>query len=921
MSQNIQVAYSLFGGIDHVSTLNVQFGINETPTTVTADIITEPGQELFIRTRDFIPLKVGAFDFKGIVQSWDKAEIDLAGSGVYQIRLTDTKPVLEAIQIIIGASFQDRHSFIPFNYGNNIVAVTPLNSTQITDGINFSRIKQFVESATLSYGRNDYKVSFDFTLVSRGLDIEYSIENSVLSLSELISRVANDHGLDWYIETSLNKQISVKFFDRTENLGITFDLLKSLHTGEIIRFHQGKENRDAINKSVLIGGYKSNLFEVDGSLWTQFWGFKPNPAIIDLNTDKCKLIFKEENTNIPNTGPEFSIALMEKIINKKYAPKEFTEEDIQRVISYANEFWGRQFYAKITPSTSIDASGLPWVIPTSAGWWESDDPPVCFDHNGQLKFETDDGRWVTFVQLPLPGARLSENITFQWDDTLFSNPNTHVGPEPRTNILHGRTIWVKATLEVVGSYFVLTLAAPLRIKRIILIDTQQIINLMAQILTITKTIEPFNIRVNTIRAIIGQYTGPSTSQIDKIIEILNDTETDVQKIAAIRAIAENPNIQTGQTVTEETRMDSLEQTWLALLDQRVTYGPWSSKNTSSGKGTPFIGTSLGKTEAIIDTSLVPWNFGYHGITNSQGITDMDKAANERIKIITDTTSESDTIELQVANVPKINVGTQLNKTGALTSISVSFSTNGITTTYRSNQFNKNQNIQKRKPPGKQKPFKEFDFNQKAIPAPTVDSPKESRAIQQPKEVLFGRIFARSSAFELRNTPHYDLTPMKRVSNFGTVTLERDTTKFGDYLSVINLGEKQTAPGRLPVGTDVEVSIFDENVLVTSQGNGIIASYSINVPGPKPENFVATITQSNSNEHPTYKVTPIENVVQTLLLLNSEILALNDVTNIGEPANHRGFILPGTRVTVKWNENLDGSFTPFIEQQLNLFKPV
>jgi len=848
MSQNIQVAYSLFGGIDHVSTLNVQFGINETPTTVTADIITEPGQLLFIRTRDFIPLKIGAFDFKGIVQSWDKAEIDLAGSGVYQIRLTDAKPVLEAAQVIIGASFQDRHSFIPFNYGNNIISVTPLNSTQITDGINFSRIKQFVEIATLSYGRNDYKVSFDFTLVSRGLDMEYSIENSVLSLSELISRVANDHGLDWYIETSLNKQISVKFFDRTENLGITFDLLKSLHTGEIIRFHQGKENRDAINKSVLIGGYKSNLFQVDGSLWKQFWGFKPNPAIIDLNTDKCKLIFKEENTNIPNTEPEFSIALMEKIINKKYAPKEFTEEDIQRVISYANEFWGRQFYAKITPSTSIDASGLPWVIPTSAGWWESDDPPVCFDHNGQLKFETDDGRWVTFVQLPLPGIRFSENITFQWDDTLFSNPNTHVGPEPRTNILHGRTIWVKATLEVVGSYFVLTLAAPLRIKKI------------------TQTIQTSGVPLET---------------------------------------------------TEETRMDFLEQTWLALLDQRVTYGPWSSKNTSSGKTTSIIGISLGKTEAIIDTSLVPWNFGYHGITNSQGVADMDKAANERIRAITDTTLESDTIELQVANVPKINIGTQLNKTGALTSISVSFSTNGITTTYRSNQFNKNQNIQKRKPPGKQKPFKEFDFNQKAIPAPTVDSPKESRDIQKPKDNLFGRIYARSS----ETTPHYNLHPMAQVSDvFGKISLSRDNTVFGDYLDVVNLGEKQTAPGRLQIGIDVEVKIFSTRVVETSDGSGIIASYYINTPPQNQKDFVATIVQSTSNEHPTYQVTPIENAVQNLLLIDSEKLALNNVTNIGEPANFGGHLAVGTRVTIKWNENPNGSFTPFIEQQLNLFKP-
>jgi len=644
MSQNIQVAYSLLGG--YATNLNVQFGINANPTTVTVDVIAESGQTLNIKTREFVSLKIGAFDFKGIVQSWDKSEIDLAGTGVYQVRLTDTKPVLEAAQVIIGSPFKERSSSIPFDYGKNIITITPSNSTQITDGINFSRIKQFIQSVTLKYGIQDYTVSLDFTLASRGPNIEYSIENSVLSLSELISRIADDHGLDWYVDTSiistLIKIISVKFFDRTKNIGTTFDLLKSLHSGEIIKFHQGKENRDSVIKSVLIGGYKSYLHEVQGSFWKPFWGFKKNPEKPISILDKCKLIFEEEDTNIPNTGPDFSIPLMEKIINKKYDPKEFTEEEIQRVISYANEFWGRRFYTKITPAAAIDASGLPWVIPTSAGWWESDDPPACFDHNGQLKFETDDGRWVTFVQIPLPGIRNAQNINYQWDDTLFSNPNTHVGPEPNTNILHGRTLWVKATLEVFGSYFVITLSAPLRIKKII---------------NIPASTQTTNSNVTT--------TTPATQ------------------------------------VTEETRMDFLEKTWLALLDQRVTYGPWSNQLTS-----------IGKTEVVIDNSLVPWNFGYHGITNSQGVEDMTKAANARIRSIVDTTSEVDSMELQVANVPKINIGTQLNKTGALTSISVNLSVNGITTTYKSNQFGKNQNVPRRKPPGKQNHLKNLRYFQR-----------------------------------------------------------------------------------------------------------------------------------------------------------------------------------------------------------------
>jgi len=156
--------------------------------------------------------------------------------------------------------------------------------------------------------------------------------------------------------------------------------------------------------------------------------------------------------------------------------------------------------------------------------------------------------------------------------------------------------------------------------------------------------------------------------------------------------------------------------------------------------------------------------------------------------------------------------------------------------------------------------------------------------------------------------------------FGSLTLIRDPVVFGNYLHVVNMGERQTAPGRLQIGTDVEVKIFSTRVIQTPTGSGIIASYYINTPAITQKDFVATILEKTSNEHPRYRVNPIENAVQSLLLLESERLALADVTNIGEPQNFGGNLAVGTQVTIKWNENPDGSFTPFIEQQLNLFKP-
>jgi hypothetical protein len=129
-----------------------------------------------------------------------------------------------------------------------------------------------------------------------------------------------------------------------------------------------------------------------------------------------------------------------------------------------------------------------------------------------------------------------------------------------------------------------------------------------------------------------------------------------------------------------------------------------------------------------------------------------------------------------------------------------------------------------------------------------------------------------------------------------------------------MGEKQTAPGRLSVGTDVQVHEF-------SVTDGGIVSYYIDIAAPKPPSFSALIVSSVDNSQPIYKVTPTVNAVQTINLLSSELLALNAVTNIGEPPNYRGYLAVNTEVAINWNENSDGSYTPFIEQQLNLFQPL
>jgi hypothetical protein len=909
----------LFNG--RVKTINTSLGFNQNSTVITTTIVRD-GLPITVANRQLVDISIGALDFVGVVQSWTEAKTDVAGTGVYQVRITDTKPVLEAAQVIIGSSFNDAKT-AAYDYGQNVIPIVFQSATQLSDGIPFSVIQSSIESATIRYGTEDYTVVFDFTLPDRGSSVEYSMKGKAMSLVDLISQAANDHGLDWYVTTTsttitsgiqigqTRNVISVKMFGRSNITDVTVNQLAALHQNEVIRRHEGDENRDAIQKVVLIGGYRSYLHQADGSLWSQFWGF-------DSNGNK-------------RSQPVYSTDVMEQVINNDFTSEDYSERDVQKILSYANEFWGRKFIGLITPPTAISSNGRSWVTPTSAAWNESDTIPMDFSRDGQLKFQNEDGRWITFASLPLPGLRFSTGVrlTYQWDDELFSNTNSYIDDDGN--------ISVKASLEIVDGF-------------------SEIEYWLEQFIIYMLNQDDFTSVSNSrVRFIISNPEMSSVVRLDfiRLTRSINDELTEIANGTLIYTDAVKNSFREGfsdqyfvltlatplrvrttekDTVTNEatgesevvdkitkTRLETLDNTYLALLDQRQTYGPWLTGNTS-----------IGRTEVIIDSSLTPWSFGYRGINNTTGQELLDIVALARIKTIADVTLDAKTAELEVAGLPAVNIGDQLQTTGTITSLDIIFDIKGIRTIYKSLQYTNDlsKHIRQQQDLLDSLRRQAAEFNntmqpqqddytldralrtlKKELPEPPVDVSNEG--VQRVSKQLLGRIYARSSNTE----PKYHLTPMAWVSDvFGELSLVQDPQVFGNYLNVVNMGERQTAPGRLPIGTDVQVNEFS----VTEGG---IVSYYMDVAAPAPQSFTASVVGSVSNERPLYHVVPIVNSVQQINLLPSELLALNSVLNIGEPENFKGYLGVGTEVTVAWNENADGSFTPFIEQQLNLFKPL
>lgn len=862
----------LFNGL--VQNFSCQLGLNSTPTSLSLNVVSDDDDnKINIATRQIERVEIGEFTFNGIVQSWDRSVQDLKGNGIYTIKMTDFKPVLNACQVIINSAFQQitRVSFnnpneldrttTPRNYGNNVVPVEADKTTELNEGIPWTKIAQRIQNESFRYGGKTFTVDLDFILPKRGAS-EYVIKSGVFTISELISKVADDHGLDWVVDTDVvGNVVKVIMITRNSrnNTNLSLVQLKNLHNGAIVREKEGREHRDPNLRVVVVGGYRNFLGRVtDNTKIFQYWGTTDN--------------------GVERTEPKFDRRVMEKVLNNAFDPDEFTEAKVQEILNYANEFWGRKFKFTFT-GNDLDEDGNVWYLPSSAGWWETIGRPGNINSDGTFKFQTDDGRWIPCARLPQPGLRTvtgpglitigqasqtgvipdgtdgSEVVNFSWSDKVYGDPNVHSQNE-------NRDIFMKISVEAQDDYFLISLATPLRVKKTAVLDQQQ------------------------------------------------------------QAI--------------QTRAEFLEDLFLAVIDQRLQYGPWYDNKYKTGKlfiASPPKALAQGKTKVVVNTSLVPWGFGFRGITNAQGIDQLEQVVGAEIKTIDDNTIDADTFELEVAGLPKVNIARQINKTGMVTNMSVSYGIGGVRTTYRSRQFtdefsrfkkDKDDLIAELKRQSDQKnnslnpPLDGFAIQKEVRSAlrkevfdsqvgDTLRDIKDNNLLQ---ETFLGVVEERSSVTE----PKYNIQPKAwQQDSFGSLTLVNDPDRAGRFLDVINFAENASGPGRLAIGTQVEVKPFSIN-------NFGVVSYFISKNVEKPSQSAGTIVglATADTDTPTYMVDLLA-TTRTDNLLASEIASLVAVENIGEPPNYAGGLAVGTQVTVIWQENTNGIFVPIIEQQLNRFR--
>lgn len=723
-----------------LKSISMQMGFDNQPTVITVVVIEENNQNFTLESDDIQSIQhiqFGSLDVLGIVQSWENTTIDVAGTGVYTVKLTDCRQVLDSAVIITNpANNWQTDNFgvdqIPsgtasgaVNYGENVIAIPIPTEHDFDYGLPFANVKEHLGQAVLYYGNDIFEIDVDdlevlpYTDTGRGAPVR--IDGPVRSISEVISEICQQFGYQWWVEcarksvTDSTVIIKVKIISRIQETAssvvFNLDALAALHPNAVISRRDGYENKNEITKTILQGGIRRQLLGVPEGQISQFWGWdqsgiapRPSPGYQDPAYDFYRII--------PTSIYQMRQAINGELDNTMDANR------LTALKGYANSHWGKMFYLHLSDEY-LDTDGKSWVKSMPAGWWEGDAHPDNLSDEAFFVLCSDDGRWKPFVKFPRTHR--------PWDDSVLLSTNA-----TRCN----GNIYTLCSLKQIGKYVVMDLSVP--------------------------------------------------------IKYITSASNESKKVNCAS------NVQYG---------------WIPFMDSREFDGPWSSDVQ-----TPPRFQKRGKTVIKIDSDLVPWKYGFRGILNSQGMDELNWIAEGRIHARTIEQQIINTGQLEVADIPKVNIGQTIYGGSNITNISTQFTRNGITTRYSMNLYtgelgNFRQLDRKR--------VDEFIRLLRAIQA-KVTYKKDDNINDEFKTLLDKHGLAGEPSEKpgqeggmgiivgAEGGPYYSITRTS-YHDFNSY-LAGISAVFGqaNWSNVRNLAEPLSSPGYLPIGTQVTVQIFSEN---------------------------------------------------------------------------------------------------------------
>lgn len=752
--------------------ITAQMGFNSQPIVFTLTVVEEEDQDFTLDQNDVRSIQnvvFGELSILGIVQSWERTTVDPNGTGIYTIRITDCRTVLDSANLT--NIFIDNPENEVVLLETNLIYIAPTGTVEPLPtsgvilasgveeekGVIFSTIIERVEATTLTFGNNNFEVDMSALLslksfTGEGVN-EYYIEGEIRSLVSTITEFCNAVGAEWWVESRRKSVIDdtiiieIKVIRRLDGIGnpnaLEMDVLAASHEDRVLFRKDGFESNDTTTNKVIWGGVKRQLHLIDSSEMKPFWGFdefgRPllSPAFTMPDEPQSRRI-------------ETTIEQMEDVLNNTSGPLDTGRG--AALSRYMDDVWGKKFYFALAKNTMTSSNrhliNFPEII--SAGWWEGAAHPQGarrFAPDIEVKLTTEDGRWGPFVELSelfITGSGTVDNPLkanyVTWAPILENSQNL---------LLRESVAFMKCTVAQFGQYVVITL--PIALTR-------------------------FSMNAET-------------GEIDD---------------------------------TRLSRHGNLEKSWIPIMDRSIHYGPWSNVRIPI-RSVP----SPGKTEVSVDKDLVPWTFGVRGMLDAQAQELLLILATQKIDTLPEL-SIINTGQLEVAGIPTVNIGQPIGEGGSITEIFIRFDANGITTRYVMNlftrelgEFKRRKRVEHEKDIIADQIKPEDEFPQIKTDIETPPSPETAPEEEQQFEMgendrsyVYAKPDGGMGIIDIREGGPFYTVRRVNYADINPDTFAGGLNITGSYFlaewkGVRNLSEPINSPGLLALGTRVTISIFSD----------------------------------------------------------------------------------------------------------------
>ena len=704
--------------------LSIQLGFNNNPTTFTTGVVRDIGQTFSLKALadqgvySMQNIQLGSIDEWATVESWEESEVDIGGSGVFAVKLSDTRLVLESVNIMTGPLNLD--SFLQTR--PNILAIKELgiNSLQeALDGKTFTfrgqnfqvNIDEFIdldfsdsvtEPRTGGGGgigfapptndcpeattRSEYKgvaeggttIEKKQTFTTDDIKRAQDFQTELLKGKSLLERRQIEEQLEELGRQFLRQQqaensVGIPATATSEEKRAALALARG--DNSLVLTDTGGDNIDDPNPMRGLGGsttpfqpiqftltLKDVINQLTESIGSVDW-FVSTTKSGDIFTITIRLIQRSLLTDASDDINTIAQQHVGKIIRKKVGTENNPNSGKSKVVYGGLKKTLTEFSSEsIKPFWGFDETGVPFTQPTvriTDQTFEATEEELSDAITNQYALLAGTGRSIPF-------SREDVNLIKSYADEFWGRQfyieidgsDIDVDGAPFLNAV--RKAWFEGdqTPDNVG------------------IDLQDSFRFSdGRWPVIVKTPEKTTWNDSTLRLNNVLFVTSGVLYISAEARVENE-------FIVIRLITAPTFTDPTSTLSKQARISSLTKAWVPLEDSRERYGPWTNDETTD---VVFDGIE----ELEIDDTLTPWRFRIKNLTNTAALESLDNIAIQRLGFFKPQSRTLQTITLEVADLPKFTIGQLFQGGSAINSLSIQFGTSRITTTYIAKTFTLN----------------------------------------------------------------------------------------------------------------------------------------------------------------------------------------------------------------------------------------